>query len=589
MRPPIFLTLAATAAFLLHAGCATTVDSGERSSVSANLIELSPGRDNAQAMDVRARQLFIRGLTQAQFNDHDAAIKLFNEALKLSQDQPAILSALAASYQAQDDLPSALFYADQARTGDPENVHYYEQIAELQLQSGSAERAIEAYENLLARFPGHIEALLDVARLYVMTGRSQDAISRYENLLDYTGEYLDVYNQMLQIYIDDDDQEGMERVLETMIALEPENSELQNSLSKLYIRQGRTDEAVTLLQEAIKSNPFDFGSVVALSEVYQTLGEESRADSLIAASFASEHATASQLITQAAALYGRQETRPELDELASRLLRRALELEPSNANALIMLGNLRFDKGDYPEAADLLYQSLQQTARDPQRWFRASAAYLQSDQPQRAAEVADEGLLLFPGRIELLRVAAYGLLGAYRNEEAIARFDEALAILEEEHAGSAAEKADLFSSLALLYERKRDYTSSDSLFSLSIDADPKHALSLNNWAYSLAERNKRLDEALGYAQRAVALEPQNPSFLDTLGWIYFKLENYQQAKEWIQKSIATGSSSAAVYEHYGDVLARMGEFDEARKYWEQALLLNPDNRDLQLKLETQQP
>ena len=97
-----------------------------------------------------------------------------------------------------------------------------------------------------------------------------------------------------------------------------------------------------------------------------------------------------------------------------------------------------------------------------------------------------------------------------------------------------------------------------------------------------------LFEARAMALRAVDLDPQNASFLDTLGWIYAKLEQYAEAKTWIGKAVETGQGNAAVYEHYGDVHARPGDWDAARLHWRKALELAPDNQALQEKLERQQ-
>src|SRR5690606_930619 len=134
-------------------------------------------------------------------------------------------------------------------------------------------------------------------------------------------------------------------------------------------------------------------------------------------------------------------------------------------------------------------------------------------------------------------------------------------------------------------DRVQATEASDSLYRRAIEADPDHALSLNNYAYSLAERNEQLDEALEMAQRAVELEPENPSYLDTLGWIYFQLSDYEQAQEWIGKAIDSGSASAAVHEHMGDVLQKLGETEQARSYYESARELGGDGDRLQEKIE----
>jgi tetratricopeptide (TPR) repeat protein len=115
--------------------------------------------------------------------------------------------------------------------------------------------------------------------------------------------------------------------------------------------------------------------------------------------------------------------------------------------------------------------------------------------------------------------------------------------------------------------------------------DPANTTALNNYAYYLSVREENLERALEMATEAVESNPENSSFLDTLGWVYFKMENYDQARNYIQQSIDTGDASAEVFEHMGDVLEAQGEIEEARDWWERALEEDPDRTHLNEKLE----
>ena len=107
----------------------------------------------------------------------------------------------------------------------------------------------------------------------------------------------------------------------------------------------------------------------------------------------------------------------------------------------------------------------------------------------------------------------------------------------------------------------------------------------SNYAYYLSVREENLEKALEMATEAVESNPENSSFLDTLGWVYFKMENYEQAHNYIQQSIDTGEASAEVFEHMGDVFEAQGEIEEARDWWEKALDEEPERTHLNEKLE----
>ena len=222
--------------------------------------------------------------------------------------------------------------------------------------------------------------------------------------------------------------------------------------------------------------------------------------------------------------------------------------------------------------------------RDPQLWVQTAGAFLQSGDRERAVGVADEGLMLFPGFLPLLRLSGFALMDVYRNKDAITRFEEAVAIIREDESESETELADLLGALALLYTRTKDVEAADRAYREAVETDPNNAGVLNNYAYSLAEQGKQLDRALEMAQRAVDLSPDTASFLDTLGWTYFKTGDYEKALHFIRRAAEAGNASAAVYEHLGDVYKALGDPAGANDAWKTALRLNPDSPSLRQKL-----
>ena len=73
------------------------------------------------------------------------------------------------------------------------------------------------------------------------------------------------------------------------------------------------------------------------------------------------------------------------------------------------------------------------------------------------------------------------------------------------------------------------------------------------------------------AQVAVKNSPKNPAYLDTLGWIYFKMGKTDQAEEYVMKSIEIDQTNAEVLEHMGDIHQELGNKEKAKEYYERAL------------------
>jgi hypothetical protein len=120
----------------------------------------------------------------------------------------------------------------------------------------------------------------------------------------------------------------------------------------------------------------------------------------------------------------------------------------------------------------------------------------------------------------------------------------------------------------------------------AVELSPDHAVALNYLGYSWADRGKNLEQALAYIQRAVAQEPDNGAFLDSLGWAYFKLGRLKEAETALGRAVHL-LEDAVLWEHYGDVLAKLGKTQEAVRAWQEGLLLDPDRPGLLQRMEGQ--
>ena len=120
----------------------------------------------------------------------------------------------------------------------------------------------------------------------------------------------------------------------------------------------------------------------------------------------------------------------------------------------------------------------------------------------------------------------------------------------------------------------------------SIQLKDDNAYVLNNYAYYLSLRGADLDKAAKMAQKAVKLEPENPSFQDTYGWVLFMQENFNEALVWIQKALQNNKEepSAEVMEHYGDVMYKLGNQAVALEYWMKAKTKGPGSDLLDKKI-----
>jgi Tfp pilus assembly protein PilF len=125
------------------------------------------------------------------------------------------------------------------------------------------------------------------------------------------------------------------------------------------------------------------------------------------------------------------------------------------------------------------------------------------------------------------------------------------------------------------YNAMKQYERADKNFEDALKLNPQDAIVLNSYSYSLTQRTDGdLEKAKQMAEMANDLAPNQPSFQDTYGWVFYQLKDYKSAKKWLAKAVeGSGEEDAAILEHYGDALSQLGEDDAAVSAWQKALAL----------------
>jgi Flp pilus assembly protein TadD len=125
--------------------------------------------------------------------------------------------------------------------------------------------------------------------------------------------------------------------------------------------------------------------------------------------------------------------------------------------------------------------------------------------------------------------------------------------------------------LAQILEAKGDAAGAEASLRELLARDPQDATALNYLGYMFAERGARLDEAVDLVQRALKIEPDNPSFLDSLGWAYFQQGRLELADRPLTDAAARLPSSSVVQDHLGDLRFKQGRYADAAAAWERSL------------------
>ena len=158
-----------------------------------------------------------------------------------------------------------------------------------------------------------------------------------------------------------------------------------------------------------------------------------------------------------------------------------------------------------------------------------------------------------------------------RYEEAMSVFNTALNIVPG--------NSDLLYARALVAERLGRIDQLEADLRQILKTEPDNAHALNALGFTLADQTDRYEEAYEYLKRAIEIIPDDPAIIDSLGWVHYRLGNYDESIRLLRKALSR-FDDAEIAAHLGEVLWVSGQQDEAREIWRKALQESPDDPTL---------
>ena len=194
----------------------------------------------------------------------------------------------------------------------------------------------------------------------------------------------------------------------------------------------------------------------------------------------------------------------------------------------------------------------------------------------RAVRLLQEARRHFPTPPQITYLLAVALREAKQAQASVATFEEALH--ESEAQGQDVANGRFFFEYGAAAERAGLYDKAAELFKKSIQIDPADAAEAYNYlGFMWADQNTHLDEAEDYIKRALAADPENGAYLDSLGWLHYRRGQYEQAlAELLSAAQALKTDDPTVFEHIGDTYSMLNQMPKALEYWQKALALDPD-------------
>lgn len=517
--------------------------------------------DGGSATSAQRYYYFIKSNFQEMARDDQAALNNMTKASNLDQNSYYLKMETARLQARNGDHETALKYAQEAIALNPTAPEPRLFAAWVAASGNQWEMATGHYKDVLRLLPNNREALTYLGALYAETGRLDLAEDTFKKLVSADPTYLSYYY-----------------------------------LGSFYNKTGRVNEAVRAFSEAVKKNPDSAEALTELALLYERTDDAKAAEKTYR-SLIEARPEAIMPKARLVSLLLKADRKAEAEKFLAEISEQSAG---QGGPAQFQLGLIYLDQGLYSDAAVAFEAALKAYPDDERARYLLANSQLELGQMARArdtlskipktSELYVDSRLLMTATIETddpkkkLQETLNIVTGAMKAKPNELRLWVARAMILEElgdlkHARRVIleavkkfpEEAEVRFRLGVVEDKMGNKAATVSAMRQAIRLNPSHADALNYLAYTWAERQENLGEALALAEKADALKPDSGHIIDTLGWIHFQLGNTKEAQALLERAVPLSSRDPVVLDHLGDVLMKLGRKQEALNTYRQAL------------------
>ena len=471
------------------------------------------------------------------------------EALKLFMSGQMLMN--------QGDYPMAIIEFQEALTFDPDVGTIYTSIAECYWNIGKPELSMKNLKIALSKNPRDEEALRIMADQLIALKKYDEAIiyfTRLREIDENETRYIIALAELSKIKKD-----YLSAVNFYMDAykVEPSRIELLESAGRYALQLKNKTKARNIFKDLSLQNPSQENYINIYSELAIQSKSYKEAISHLQ-KLLSDNGESSNLKANIGILH-----HASGDSVKGKnILRDLFDKKQLNAQYSLSLFEIYFDIKDNISAAKISDEIITSFPEDWRGYYSRSLVFMDEDEYKSAINILDPISETFSNIFSIQYILGLCYIRIKMSDEAINFYNRALIIRPN--------SINDLHSIAILYDDIGEWVKSDKIYDQLIKNNPNDAQAYNNYAYSLVERNKDLQRALSYAKKAVKLEPENPSYLDTIGWAYYKMNDIKKARAFIEQSIEIEGDNSVVLEHLGDILMKSNDSAKALVLYKKA-------------------
>ena len=575
MRNKIYLFLSI---IILSVSCSTP----------KKLVEKNP-KINILADSVQRKfdYYFFEGIRLKNDQKFDQALETFRMCLSIDSLDAGIQSETGILYAALGFNNEAVKCFEKAIKFDPGNWWYNVQLISMYADLKNWKRSIEITKELQKYFPDKEQVYSMLASFYKETKEYDKAILAFEKLENLQGIDQTTSIEKYNLYILLKKESKANAEIDKLVNKYPTESRYKVVRGDIFMQQKMPEKAFEIYQQVLNDDPQNAFVYVSLSEYYKSANQPEKALESIVSALKSEQLdvdTKVAVLGQYVQKLVQDSTKFVETESLFKLLvdRYPLEEQVHGYYAVF----LQYQKRN-AEAISELETMININPKNQQTWMQLIQIYIGDKNFNQILTVTGRAIENLP-KLPIwyfYRGIAQFQLADYNG--ALVSYKSGLPLIAAEQVDL---KSDFYAQIADVYFKMEKKDSAFVNYELSLTANPKNIMVMNNYAYYLSLEKVELKKAERMSAKTVELEPKNSTYLDTYAWILYQEANYSLAKFYIESAIDNlkkNEEPGVILEHYGDILWMSGVENEAKamEMWQKSFDAGNKTDALKKKIE----
>jgi tetratricopeptide (TPR) repeat protein len=516
---------------------------------------------------------FVEGLAFEENGEMDRALEAYRKVLNVDPGQSQLAARVAGLLIQQDEFPQAIDVLKDAIKSNPNDAEPYQQLAFIYAKYlKKTDQAVDYANRAIALNPADVEGYQRLVEIEIAAGQEKKALEVLDRATKVGSSDPDFWTRLGKLYVailfksdsqpKPDELKRTNEIFEKAAVHAGDDPAILKEVADYYAASQQLKEAIPLYLRVLELQPDDANAREKLATGFILTNQRGKALEML-----------EQIIKQHPDKYQPYDLLAQVLDDEARSLHRANRTEEAKATFAKVAANYEQSLLINPNHAST-YLHLAELLLGPLK------------NADRAVKLLAEARRRFPGAPEIVYYLALAQRDAKQSQQAVATFEEALHEAQRDEDDDVI-NAKFYFNYGAAAEQAGLYDKASELLRKSIALDPSNSAEAYNFlGYMWADHNMNLDEAEAMIKHALESEPDNASYLDSLGWVEFRKGKFDQAlNDLLRAAKAAEREDPVVFEHVGDAYLKLNRTREALEAWQKALALDPQNKNLADKID----